>query len=127
MEAVSTKCVAWLRRYSQEDIQVDTQEKIHKLAGFQAKIEQFEEKYRVFEMESAKTTNQLRELQCRNEEIEKDTAFWRDKSHQTSCRYAEMMERLQVIVSQVNGYLKIVNSEVKKKFGFFPEALLHAD
>ncbi|CCI43980.1 unnamed protein product [Albugo candida] len=126
MESLSTKCLAWLRRFSQEELQVEMQEKIDRLAGFQEKIGLFEKKYHVYELESAKATKQMKDLQCKNDTLEKETALLRHTTRQISCAHAEMGNSLQTIINQVNRYLQVVNAEVKKKFGFFPDALTHA-
>ncbi|KAF1778245.1 hypothetical protein GQ600_21709 [Phytophthora cactorum] len=75
----------------------------------------------------AKQTRDLAELREAHEQLQQRVA---DTEHMVIVqqqRREDMATRLRLVAGEVRQYLRLVRGEIKRKFGYLPEAIAHAE
>ncbi|KAF1785430.1 hypothetical protein GQ600_3347 [Phytophthora cactorum] len=133
LDAVASKCLSWL----QEHLRQSFAQQQHKAAHYEAQHEeikrlkeQVQDAGRIPEElaeQHAKQTRDLAELREAHEQLQQRVA---DTEHMVIVqqqRREDMATRLRLVAGEVRQYLRLVRGEIKRKFGYLPEAIAHAE
>ncbi|KAK1934532.1 hypothetical protein P3T76_011141 [Phytophthora citrophthora] len=133
LDAVANKCLSWLQEHLAQSFARQQQkaalyeaqhEEMNRLQEQVQAASQIPEK---FAEDHAKQTRQLIELR---ESCEKLQQLLSDANHtaaEQQHRREEMAARLRLVAGEVRQYLRLVRGEIKRKFGYLPEAIAHAE
>lgn len=133
LEAVATKCLAWLQEhlaqsYARQQRKAARYEKQHQ------EIQRLQEEVKTagripdqLAQDHAKQARELVMLREANEQLRQRTADAEQMVVAQHHRREEMATRLRCVASEVRQYLRLVRGEIKRKFGYLPEAIAHAE
>lgn len=133
LDAVANKCLSWLQEHLAQSFARQQRkaalyeaqhEEMNRLKEQVQAASQIPEK---FAEDHAKQTRQLVELR---EGCEKLQQLVSDANHTAAVqqqRREEMAMRLRLVAGEVRQYLRLVRGEIKRKFGYLPEAIAHAE
>eukprot|EP00644_Phytophthora_capsici_P003248 jgi/Phyca11/103020/e_gw1.7.336.1 len=133
LDAVANKCLSWLQEHLAQSFARQQRkaalyeaqhEEMNRLKEQVQAASQIPEK---FAEDHAKQTRQLIELR---EGCEKLQQLVSDANHTAAVqqqRREEMAMRLRLVAGEVRQYLRLVRGEIKRKFGYLPEAIAHAE
>lgn len=132
LDAVASKCLSWLQGHLEQSFA----QQQHKAACFEA---QHEEMKRLKEQvqaagripeelaeQHAKLTRELLELRETHGQLQQRVAGAENMIIQQQ-RREDMAIRLRLVAGEVRQYLRLVRGEIKRKFGYLPEAIAHAE
>ncbi|EEY68216.1 uncharacterized protein PITG_04629 [Phytophthora infestans T30-4] len=133
LDAVASKCLSWLQGHLEQSFA----QQQHKAACFEA---QHEEMKRLKEQvqaagripeelaeQHAKLTRELLELRETHGQLQQRVAGAENMVIIQQQRREDMAIRLRLVAGEVRQYLRLVRGEIKRKFGYLPEAIAHAE
>ncbi|GMF30828.1 unnamed protein product [Phytophthora lilii] len=133
LDAVATKCLSWLQEHLAQSF-ARQQRKAARYEAQHAEIKQLKEQIQVagripeqLAEDHAKQTRELTELRESHEQLQQRLA---DAEHMVLVqqqRREDMATRLRLVAGEVRQYLRLVRGEIKRKFGYLPEAIAHAE
>jgi septal ring factor EnvC (AmiA/AmiB activator) len=133
LDAVATKCLSWL----QEHLAQSFARQQRKAARYEAQHEelkrleaQVQAAGRIPERladEHAKQARELTELREAHELLQQRAADAEQTVIVQQQRREDMATRLRLVAGEVRQYLRLVRGEIKRKFGYLPEAIAHAE
>ncbi|KAL4110109.1 hypothetical protein PRIC1_001802 [Phytophthora ramorum] len=133
LDAVATKCLSWL----QEHLEQSFERQQRKAARYEAQHaemkllkEQVQAAGRVPDKlaeDHAKQTREVTELREAHEQLQQRVADAEHMVVMQQQRREDMATRLRLVAGEVRQYLRLVRGEIKRKFGYLPEAIAHAE
>ncbi|KAE9301044.1 hypothetical protein PF008_g22857 [Phytophthora fragariae] len=133
LDAVSTKCLSWLQEYlAQSFAQQQRKAALYEAQHAEMKRlkEQIQDAGRVPEKlaaDHAKQTREITELREYQERLQQRVAEAEHLAIVQQQRREDMASRLRLVAAEVRQYLRLVRGEIKRKFGYLPEAIAHAE
>ncbi|RLN72650.1 hypothetical protein BBJ28_00013810 [Nothophytophthora sp. Chile5] len=133
LDAVAAKCLAWLQEhlaqsFARQQLKAARYEEQH--ANIQRLREQVLAASRVPEQQAqthARQTRELAELRESREQLQRRAEQAERTGLEQQRRREEMATRLRLVAGEVRQYLRLVRGEIKRKFGYLPEAIAHAE
>ncbi|RLN98017.1 hypothetical protein BBJ28_00018950, partial [Nothophytophthora sp. Chile5] len=133
LDAVAAKCLAWLQEhlaqsFARQQLKATRYEEQH--AEIQRLREQVLAASRVPEQQAqthARQTRELAELRESHEQLQRRAEKAERTGLEQQRRREEMATRLRLVAAEVRQYLRLVRGEIKRKFGYLPEAIAHAE
>ncbi|EGZ04741.1 hypothetical protein PHYSODRAFT_535848 [Phytophthora sojae] len=133
LDAVATKCLSWLQEHLAQSFALQQR----KAALYEAQHaemkrlkEQIQDAGRVPEKLAAEHVKQIREIAELRESQERLQQRVAEAEHLVNVqqqRREDMATRLRLVAGEVRQYLRLVRGEIKRKFGYLPEAIAHAE
>ncbi|KAF4315436.1 hypothetical protein BBO99_00004725 [Phytophthora kernoviae] len=110
LDAIAIKCLTWLKEHLAQSF-----------ARQQHKAAQYEAQH----AEMKRLEEQVQEASSVPEKLAQDHA--KQTRAVGELRREEMAMRLRLVAGEVRQYLRLVRGEIKRKFGYLPEAIAHAE
>ncbi|GMF16203.1 unnamed protein product [Phytophthora fragariaefolia] len=133
LDAVATKCLSWLQEHLAQSF-AQQQRKAARYEAQHAEMKRLKERIqeagRVPEKLAAENAKQVREVAELRESLEQLQKRLADAEHLAIVqqqRREDMATRLRLVAGEVRQYLRLVRGEIKRKFGYLPEAIAHAE
>ncbi|KAL3664035.1 hypothetical protein V7S43_010920 [Phytophthora oleae] len=133
LDAVAHKCLSWLQEHLAQSFARQQRkaalyeaqhEEMNRLKEQVQAASQIPEK---FAEDHAKQTRELVELHEAYEKLQQLVSGANHAATVQQQRREEMATRLRLVAGEVRQYLRLVRGEIKRKFGYLPEAIAHAE
>jgi hypothetical protein len=130
---VSTKCLQWFHEHVAQSYST-IQEKAALYEAQHAELQQLRLRVQAIghdvEFSVAKEKQQTQQLlQIQSDKTQLETAIQKLRTlhaHKTHV-HSVVGDHVRLLVTEVRQYLRLVRAEIKKKFGYVPDAITHAD
>lgn len=130
---MSEKCLRWVHEHAEQTFS-QQQHKAELYEAQHAELQQLRSKIKSTQqthLESASKDQHLRvqvtQLQHANARLEGELVKLQTKSVDHSHSQSQLGDQVRLLVTEIRQYLRLVRVEIKKKFGYVPEAIAHAD
>ncbi|ETI46829.1 hypothetical protein F441_08815 [Phytophthora nicotianae CJ01A1] len=133
LDAVASKCLSWLQQHLAQSFAQQQQKASHYEAQYEEMKrlkEQVQAAGRIPEElaeQHAKQARELIELRDAHEQLQQRVADADNMVIVQQQRREDMATRLRLVAGEVRQYLRLVRGEIKRKFGYLPEAIAHAE
>lgn len=131
--AVSFKCLRWFQQHVAQSF-ATVQEKAALYEAQHAELLQLRSRVHAIrqdvDVSVAKEKQQVQQLvriQSDKMQLEMEVQKLRVLHSQQSKGHSQMSDHVRLLVTEVRQYLRLVRAEIKKKFGYVPEVITHAD
>ena len=133
MRAISDKILDNFQAINQQSAsknktnQQESEQLIENLQSLNEKLIATQSEYNLLENNLQHTKQKKQTLEYGNEQLEQKIANYKEKYHILRHSQAQLIDQLQLLLCNIQKYLKLIKSEIKKKFGYLPQSLLHAE
>lgn len=133
LTAVSEKCLQWFHEHVEQTFAAQQQraeryEAQHaELELLRSKVESASQRHVESASKDHQTRAQVAQLQHANAQLERDVEVFRTRCVEHSHTQTQLGDQVRLLVTEIRQYLRLVRVEIKKKFGYVPEAIAHAE
>lgn len=130
---MSEKCLHWVHEHVEQTF-THQQHKAELYEAQHAELQQLRAKVKSAQqthLESASKDQymhiQTTQLQHANARLEGELVKFQTRCVEHSHSQSQLGDQVRLLVTEIRQYLRLVRVEIKKKFGYVPEAIAHAD
>lgn len=132
LSAVSDKCLRWLHERTEQSFAAQ-QQQVERLEAQHAELERLRRDVVSASERSAESASsdhatraQVAHLRLANAQLTSDLEQLRTRCATHAHSQTQVSDHVRQLVTEVRQYLRLVRAEIKKKFGYVPEAIAHA-
>lgn len=130
---MSEKCLHWFHEhveqtFTQQQQKAELYESQHtELLRLRTKVETVQQDRLESASNDQRYHTQVAHLQHVNAQLERELVKFQTRYVGHSQGQTQLGDQMRLLVTEIRQYLRLVRVEIKKKFGYVPEAIAHAE
>uniref|UniRef100_K3WYB4 Uncharacterized protein n=1 Tax=Globisporangium ultimum (strain ATCC 200006 / CBS 805.95 / DAOM BR144) TaxID=431595 RepID=K3WYB4_GLOUD len=133
LTVVSEKCLHWFHEHVEQTF-VQQQQKAAlyeaqhaELQHLRAHVDEVQQQHSRRDASNQQQRIQIAQLQHTNAHLESEFMHWQTRYVAHAQGQTHVGDQMRLLVTEIRQYLRLVRVEIKKKFGYVPEAIAHAE